>query len=406
MHRHLETLERLLDVPAADLKVALAYAADRVAEALHADKVDAFLYDPSRDSLVALGSSNQPLSASQRRHGLDILPVSNGGRVVWVYQTGKTFVTGDLQSDADELRGVKEALHIRSKIGVPLEVGGVRRGMMMIASLKPNLWNDDDARFAEAVARWVGVIAHRAELAEEIAKNAVEQGRRAVAEELVTVMAHDLRNYVAPIEMRIAVVRRRLEREQRAADVKDLDLGLKGLRRLNGIIGDMLDVARIDQGVLQIEPHPIAIVSLLEEIASAMATPDHAINVRSADEMMVLVDPQRLRQCVENLLSNALKHSPKDAAITVTVTRVARERDELAQLEVVDEGPGIPPEVGAQIFERFVTGKRKEGGLGLGLYLAKRIAVLHGGDLVYESPPGKGARFCLRLPILKAISST
>ena len=76
----LETLKRLLDIPAADLKVALSLACDAVAAAVHADKVDAFLYDAERDCLVADGSSNQPLSAKQIRHGLDVLPISNGGR--------------------------------------------------------------------------------------------------------------------------------------------------------------------------------------------------------------------------------------------------------------------------------------------------------------------------------------
>ena len=402
MQRHLETLERLLDVPAADLKIALAYATDRVAEALLADKVDAFIYDPTRDSLVALGSSNQPLSAEQRRHGLDVLPLSNGGRAVAVYRTGRTFLAADTQDDAEELRGIRDTLHVRAQIGVPLEVGGVRRGVVMAASQKPSFWNDADVRFAEAVARWMGMIAHRAELSEQIARNAVEQGRRAAAEELITVMAHDLRNYMMPIEMRVAFVRRRAERDQRVPDVRDLDLALKGLQRLSAIVGDLLDVARIDQGVLQIEPYPVPLAPLLEEIASALATPDHGIDVRSSDELVVVVDPQRLRQCVENLLSNALKHSPDRAPVTVTVRRVTRLDGEMAQVEVADQGPGVAPDVGAHIFERFVSGQKREGGLGLGLYLAKRIAVLHGGDLVFDSEPGRGARFCLRLPIATA----
>jgi two-component system, OmpR family, sensor kinase len=67
---------------------------------------------------------------------------------------------------------------------------------------------------------------------------------------------------------------------------------------------------------------------------------------------------------------------------------------------VRDQGPGIPNEVLPHIFERFYTGKRREGGLGLGLYLAKRIASVHGGDLTAASPPGKGASFVLTLPAL------
>jgi signal transduction histidine kinase len=265
--------------------------------------------------------------------------------------------------------------------------------------VKPELWNADDVSFSEAVVRWVGVLAHRAELAEQIAANAVEQGRRAVAEELITVMAHDLRNYLAPIDMRIRMVRRRLEQDGRAADQRDLDMALKALARLGGIVGDMLDVARIDRGVLQIEARPTALVALVEEIGAAIATPDHPIVVRAAEELIVLADPRRVRQCVENVLANALKHSPRDAAVTVQISRRARDGDDAAHIEIIDEGPGVDPGVGQHIFDRFVTGERKHGGLGLGLYLAKRIAVLHGGDLTFHSQPGKGARFELVLPL-------
>src|SRR5204863_3808240 len=160
----LTTLERLLAIPAAELENALSYACNAVADALHADKVDAFLYDESRDCLVALGTSSTPLSSLQKKLGLDVLQVSNGGRVVYVFKTGKTFVTGQLMDDPEELRGVKSGLKIQSKIGVPLEVGGRRQGMMMIASLEPDFFKAPDVEFAQSVARWVGVVAHHAEL--------------------------------------------------------------------------------------------------------------------------------------------------------------------------------------------------------------------------------------------------
>src|SRR3954468_1347139 len=178
--RHLDILEGLLRVPSGNVAATLSHVSDLVARATGADKVDAFLYDPARDSLFAVGSSTQPLSALQRQLGLDVLPLSNGGRVVQVYNTGETFVSGNLQDDPEELRGIKEGLGIRSKVGVPLDVGGERRGIMMISSLKPDFFTSDDARFAESVGGWVGILAHRAQLAEQIARNAAEEGRRAV----------------------------------------------------------------------------------------------------------------------------------------------------------------------------------------------------------------------------------
>src|SRR4051794_41166130 len=138
--RLLDVLQRLLQIPAADLQSALVEACNAVAQALDADKVDAFLYDPGKETLVAIGSSTQPLSALQKKTGLDVIPLANGGRVAWVYQHQQTFRTGHLDEDPEELRGVKTVLKIKSKIGVPITIAGKPRGMMMIASLKPDFF--------------------------------------------------------------------------------------------------------------------------------------------------------------------------------------------------------------------------------------------------------------------------
>ena len=398
--RLLDTLERLLQSPAADLQIALTHAADAVAAGLRADKVDAFLYDPSRDSLVAVGTSNQPLSALQRRLGLDVLPLTNGGRVVHVFKTGATFVTGQLDRDMEELRGVREGMKIRSKVGVPLHVNGERRGMVMVASLQPEFFAPEDVRFAEIVVHWIGSVVHRAELVAEIARNAAEQGRRAAAEELVTVLAHDLRNYLSPIEVRLNLLRRRGERDKREHDVRDASLALRALERLSGLVSEILDVARIDHGIFVVDRRPLVVAPLVEEIAATLATPEHAIEVASPEELVVMADPERVRQCMENLLSNALKHSPAGAPVAVHIGRKPAKDGDYAQVHVVDQGPGVSPDVLPRLFDRFVSGQGANGGLGLGLYLAKRIAALHGGDLTVETEPGKGARFTLMLPAL------
>jgi two-component system OmpR family sensor kinase len=242
----LDTLEQLLAVDVGDLQTALTHSCNLVAEALRADKVDAFLYDPSKDTLVALSTSTQPLSDRQRKLGLDVLPVSNGGRAVYVFDTGKTFATGRLDEDPDELKGVKEALQIRSKIGVLLQVNGQRRGMMMIASLQRDFFTPEDVKFAEAIVRWVSIVAHKAELAEEIARNAAAQGRSAAADEIVTILAHDLRNLMAPLGARLHLLSRRAKKDGRELDEQHAEAGLRVLARLNRLISDLLDLARLD----------------------------------------------------------------------------------------------------------------------------------------------------------------
>jgi signal transduction histidine kinase len=114
----------------------------------------------------------------------------------------------------------------------------------------------------------------------------------------------------------------------------------------------------------------------------------------------VAADPARLRQCLENLIANAVQQSPKGAAVSIFVKlRKAQRENDTVLVEIVDEGPGIPSEMLPRLFDRYVTGEGRSGGLGLGLYLAKRVAAVHGGDLTVESPPGKGARFILSLPV-------
>jgi two-component system OmpR family sensor kinase len=399
--RQLELLEALLRIPAENPASTLTHASDAVAAATGADKVDAFLYDPARDSLVAIGSSTQPLSALQRQLGLDVLQISNGGRVVHVYKTGQTFVTGALDEDAEELKGIKEAMGIRSKLGVALEWGGRRRGMLMLASLKRDFFTAEDVRFAESLGRWVGILAHRAELAEQIAHNAVEQGRRAGAEELVTVLAHDLRNYLQPLHMRLELLRVRAQRDKRDEDARDADRGVRSVMRLAGLVSDILDVARIDQGVFQTRPECFDLGALVRDTAGMLATPEHpvSVTVQEGEKIEVLADPRRVRQCLENIIANALQKSPAQAPVSVFVTLQKNRPDgPFAKVDVQDEGPGIPPDILPHVFDRFVTGTQPHGGLGLGLYLAKRVASAHGGDLTVESAPGKGARFTLTLP--------
>ena len=399
--RELHLLEGLLRIPSGGVQVTLSHVSDLVAGATGADKIDAFLYDPARDSLVAVGTSTQPLSVLQRQLGLDVLQLSNGGRVVHVYKTGETFVSGRLQDDPEELKGVKEGLRIQSKVGVPLIIGGERRGMMMVASLKPDFFTPEDVRFVEAAGRWVGILAHRAELAEEIGRNALEQGRRAGAEELVTVLAHDLRNYLSPLHARLELMRMRAQRDGRGEDVRDASAAANAVLRLGGLVSDILDVARIDPGVFRFEPQPLALGALVRDTAALLATHEHpvSVTVEEGRDIEIAADPGRLRQCLENIIANAVQKSPNRAPVSVFVTlQEDRPDGPLADVTVVDQGPGIPEELVPYVFERFVSGKQRQGGLGLGLYLAKRIAGMHGGDLTVESTPGKGARFRLVLP--------
>lgn len=392
--------ERFLELPTGNVELALSGAADLVAEALGAEKVDAFVHDGARASLIAIGTSHQPLSVLQKQSGLDVVPLANGGRVADVFQTGKPYLCGDVQRDEHELRGVREVLQIQSQIAVVIEVGGRRHGVLSVTSREPARWAEPDVYFTESVARWVGIIAHRAQLLAQVERDAMEQGRRAAADELVTTVAHDLRNYLNPLELRLLALGRRAQREGRPDDVKEIQLALRSLARISDFASDLLDVARIDNGLFSLDARPVELTQLAGEVASTMSTAARPVQAEAPEPITAMVDAARIRQCLENLLANALKHCPAGATVQLSVTRAVREGGEYALLEVRDEGQGIPSHLLPHIFERFVAGKGSKGtGLGLGLFLAKRIALMHGGDLTVDSQLGKGARFTLTIPL-------
>ncbi len=184
--RLLETLQRLLAIRAPELHPALTEASTLVGEALGADKVDVFLHEPDSDSLVALGTSRTPMGRRQRELGLDRFPLANAGPLAAVYTSGEPYRTGHADLDPTQPRGVVEGLGARSQIDVALDVGGVRRGVLGVVSAKVERWSERDLHFLTAVAGWVGLVTHRAELAEELAYQAERRGERKAGEELAT----------------------------------------------------------------------------------------------------------------------------------------------------------------------------------------------------------------------------
>ena len=205
-----------------------------------------------------------------------------GVRAVHVFKEGKTFYTGRLEGEPGELRGIKEALGVRSTVGVPLEVGGHPRGILMLASQKPEFFTPDDVRYLQSIASWIGLVAHRAELAEQIGRNAVEAGRRAGAEEMITVLAHDLRNYLSPISARLETLRLRAEQENRAADAGEAIGALRSLKRLADLVSEILDVARIDQGLFQLRMQPVDLGQLTAAAAGELSSAEQPVQVTAS----------------------------------------------------------------------------------------------------------------------------
>ncbi|WP_244224994.1 GAF domain-containing sensor histidine kinase [Corallococcus sicarius] len=393
----LQALESLLSLPAAELRPTLNTVSQVISELLHADKVDVFLIERSTQCLVAVGTSETPMGRLQQALGLDRMPLANGGRAVQAYETEKPFMTGRQEEDPEELPGIKFRLGVRSSLMVPLPIGEEIRGVLGVSSAKNDFFTREDLRFLTAVARWVGMVAHRVELAQELTKLAVKQARRAAAEELITVLAHDMANYLLPLQARIQLLQRRAARKQDLEDLRDADGAASSLRSLTRLIQDLLDVGRLDQGLFTLRPRPVDVAGLAREVATTASIPAHPVNYRGPEELVMIADPERLRQVLENLVANALKHSPAGLPVELEVQAQRRPEGLWARFAIIDQGPGIPPEQLSTLFERFARGPGSTG-LGIGLYLARRIVEAHGGTLEVDSKQGLGTRFELAVP--------
>lgn len=399
--RLLGTLERLLAIDAVALDDALDQATQLVAQALRADKVDVFLLDAAVETLVARGTSDTPMGRRQKAIGLDRLALANGGRIVQVFRTGEPYLTGHEEDDLEDLRGVREGLGIRSTAAVPLSIVGDGSGVLFASSAAPKFFTPRDMRFIQAVAHWIGMVARRAELVEQVTRQAHEQGRRVAAEELVTVVAHDLRNYLTPLRARLDLILRRAQRRNQQRDYEDAAVAARELDRLSRLIANLLDVGRLEQGIFSLSLQPMDLVAQVRDIAEGLRTPRNAVEFNSPEELIVVADPDRLRQAIENVLANALRHSPDGAPVVVDISANVRASDGTprtwAIITISDRGPGVAPEMLPRLFTPFVHGAGSSG-MGLGLYLASRIASEHGGTLTVESPPDGGARFRFAFP--------
>jgi two-component system, OmpR family, sensor kinase len=164
------------------------------------------------------------------------------------------------------------------------------------------------------------------------------------------------------------------------------------------LISDLLDSARLEEGLFSIERRATELVNLARDVAAELSpTPDRVKVTACVKEVWAEADPERLRQALENLVSNALKFAPDSTPVTVQLNTEERGGATWGLITVADRGPGIPRELQKRLFERFARGPGSQG-LGLGLYLAHRVAEAHGGVLTVDSAPEIGARFTLAVP--------
>ena len=165
-------------------------------------------------------------------------------------------------------------------------------------------------------------------------------------------------------------------------------------RVLERLIEDLRTLALAEAGTLALHREPTDIATLARDVAAAFAGGGVSVAVEADPPPALDVDPVRIRQVLANLVANAVRHTPPDGTVRLTVRAGSGGG---ATVEVADEGPGIPPELLPHVFERFVKSPASRGS-GLGLAIAKQLVEAHGGTIAAESAPGAGTRVMFELP--------
>ncbi len=224
----------------------------------------------------------------------------------------------------------------------------------------------------------------------------VDQEQRA----LVATVSHELRTPLAGL----TAVLENLADGVVPADEAHLEAAVGQARRLSDLVGDLLELSRVDVGVAPLRLGDVDVATLLDETVAELVPTGRAVSfsVDVAAGMTVRADRARLRQLVVNLLDNAVRHGPDRGTVRVRAT-VAEAR---WRLEIADDGPGVPPADRARAFERFGTlatdpSSTAAGGTGLGLAIARWVAALHGGTVRFVDPPAgtTGAVLRVDLPV-------
>jgi PAS domain S-box-containing protein len=275
---------------------------------------------------------------------------------------------------------------------VPLVARGRTLGVMTIVASRPDRRFDAaDLELAEEIGRRAGIAMDNARLYEEA------RSARVAREQMLAIVSHDLRNPLGSIVGSVGVLK--------ATDHDDLvyhhvDIIDRAARRMDRLIGDLLDLAQFQSGKLTIEREPCDGTTLLRESLETMKPLADERNihleVKASDDVQVSCDRGRVLQILANLIGNAVKFTGEGGSVLVDVSR----QDQDARFAIVDTGPGIPDTELRQIWEPFWQARtRARHSVGLGLFIAKVLVEAHGGRIWAESMVGIGTAFCFTLPL-------
>ena len=218
-------------------------------------------------------------------------------------------------------------------------------------------------------------------------------------DEFISVASHELRTPVTGLKLSLQLLSRMNSGGDKQTQL--LDQASKNVRKIAGLIDDLLNVDRLKTGQLPLNRRSFSVRDMLRNCCAVIQTEnEQRLEVSGDNNHEVFADENRIEQVVLNLIGNALKYAPASKRIILQAVTV----EGMVEVSVTDQGPGIAKEKVTHLFERYYRADHsgvKYSGLGLGLYISSEIVKKHGGMMGVESEPGVGSRFWFTIPVFE-----
>jgi two-component system sensor histidine kinase KdpD len=255
-------------------------------------------------------------------------------------------------------------------------------------------------RLLEPFAIQAALAIERAHLAQKAEQAQLLQATERLERSLLNSISHDLRTPLSSIMGALSSLRYEGNSPEAESKRELMDLAWEEAGRMNRFISNLLDITRLEAGVLKIKREPYDVQDLLGSCLASLEPrlKERKVKINLPPNLpLISMDSVLMAQVLINLLDNAVKYSPPEGTIEFS----ARTRENWLEVEVADQGPGIPEEYLMQVFNKFFRLSRHEkfSGTGLGLAISKGIIEAHGGKIWAENRPGGGSKIIFTLPL-------
>jgi phosphoserine phosphatase RsbU/P len=369
---------------ATSLRDVLRLAADRAAQLLEAERSVVMLTD--EDGLLHVRAA----------HGVDEERI-------------REFREPLNESLVGRLQGLFGGVDEECFLGVPLVVQGEVTGLLAVVRSDGEPCTDADEWLLSALADQAAVALENARLEERVRRESEERSRAVagvndVRERALATLAHDLRSPLNAIDSYSELLEGEI-----FGPVTDRQREALGRIRMSGrhllaVLENVMEMARLSAGAVHLRPRPVRAEKVVQEavqiVQHTVAAKAHALEVDVDGSLLVVADPDRLRQVLLNLLGNAVKYTPNEGSIRVRAAAGERGGRSWAALSVSDTGPGIDAGEVEAVFEPYyrIGGSDAEPGTGLGLAISKELVRQMGGEIVVDTEVGRGTTFTVLLP--------